>query len=100
MLNDQKKAEEAQKYFENTFQKKNITGNIPTFKLSGKMQLNPVELLRETQLVNSNSEAKRLILGKAVEIDGKICEDSNKTIEIKEGMVIRVGKHRFVKIII
>ncbi len=57
-----------------------------------------LDLLVKTKLVSSKSEAKRLILQKGVEIDGENETDWRKVIETKEGMVIQVGRRRFVKI--
>lgn len=57
-----------------------------------------VNLLIDLKFAKSKSEAKRLILQKGVEIDGKVMEDWREKITIKEKMVIKVGKRRFAKI--
>lgn len=94
----EKSAQKAREYFENTFQKKSLPQDLPSVRLIGNRHLSLVRLLGETKLVNSNSEAKRLIGEKAVEVDGKSLTDPNLIIQVKEGMVIKVGKHRFIKI--
>jgi tyrosyl-tRNA synthetase len=40
-----------------------------------------------------------LVLQKGVKIDGKVKEDWKEKIKIKKGMVIKVGKRKFVRII-
>jgi len=60
---------------------------------------NILDLLVKTKLASSKSEAKRLVEGKAVEIDGKVITDWKQTVEIKNGMVVRAGKRKFAKII-
>ncbi len=55
-------------------------------------------LLVECKLAESKVEAKRLIEQGGVEISGEKITDPYKTIEIKDDIVIQVGKRRFVKI--
>lgn len=98
MLNDEEIAKKAQEYFENTFQKKSLPQDIPQVSMSGKKSVNLVELLVATKLVSSKSQAKRLILEKAVEIDGQTIIDPKTDVKITDGMIVRVGKHRFIKI--
>jgi len=94
----QKKAIEAQEEFRRVFQKRKFPSKIKEFKLK-KKNLRLCDLLVITKLVLSKSEAKRLILQKAVKIDREIQEDWRKIINTKKGMIIRVGKRKFVKII-
>jgi tyrosyl-tRNA synthetase len=55
-------------------------------------------LLKELGVVPSASQARRLISQGAVEIDGqKVTLDS--AISLRVGMIIRVGKHRFLRIV-
>lgn len=97
MLNNEKEAEEAQQYFENTFQKKEMT-EIPVISIKSAAPINVVDLLLKLNFVESRSEAKRLIKEKAVEVDQKKISDPNENIQVRKGMVIRVGKHRFAKL--
>ncbi len=57
-----------------------------------------VDLLEQSGLVSSRSEAKRLIAQGAVELDGRRAESVDSDVEIKDGMLLRVGKHRFVEL--
>ena len=97
MLNDEKSAEKAQEYFEATFQKKQLTGNIPIIKLKDQ-SLNIIDFLLKLKLAASRSDAKRLVVSNAVDIGGETISDTRKIINIKNNMVIRVGKHKFVKL--
>jgi len=87
----------AEKEFEKVFKEKKLPTKIPEIKIKEKT-LNILDLLVRTKLVQSKSEAKRLILQKAVEINGILKEDWREIIEIKKGVVIKVGKRRFAKI--
>lgn len=97
LLWGQQQAQKAQKEFEQVFQEGRTPKKPPVFKAK-KQSYNIVDLLIESKLVPSRSEAKRLILQKAIDLDGKLIRDSQTSVKIKSGMVIRVGKRRFVKI--
>jgi len=94
----EKAAKEAEKEFERIFKEKKLPKKIPEMKIKEK-SLNILDLLLKTKLVSSKSEAKRLVLQKAVEIDRVLKKDWGEVIEIKKGMVIKVGKRRFVRLI-
>jgi len=54
-------------------------------------------LLTDLGAVPSRSEARRLIRQGAVEIDGKVA--TTDVVELRDGMVLRVGKRRFLRIV-
>lgn len=97
MLNSQKDAENAEKYFESVFQKSGQEGNLAEFAITDE-SLILTDLLIKLNMVKSKSEAKRLIREGAVDIDGVTVEDENSRISIKTGQTVRVGKHKFVRI--
>ncbi|MBI4990652.1 tyrosine--tRNA ligase [Candidatus Gottesmanbacteria bacterium] len=98
MLNSEEEAKKAQEYFEKTFQKKELTGEIPTVKINNIKDITIIDLLTNLKLTTSRSEAKRLINEGAVEVDREKITDPQQKIQLKTGMTIRVGKHRFAKI--
>ena len=57
------------------------------------------DLLLDSGLVKSKAEAKRLVEQGGVRIDDETEKDWKKEKNVKDGMVIQVGKRRFVKII-
>ncbi|MCD6545673.1 MAG: tyrosine--tRNA ligase [Thermotogae bacterium] len=57
-----------------------------------------VDLLFESKIVSSRSEAKRLITQGGVRINGEKIIDPFAELEIKNEMVLQVGKRRFFKI--
>ncbi len=90
-------AEEASLEFKKVFSKKESPTNIPTIKIiEEKMALS--ELIAKSKLVDSNSEIRRLIEQGGVEVDDMKITDPNKEITIKDSMLIRVGKRKFVKL--
>jgi len=54
--------------------------------------------LVKTELVSSKSQAKRLVLQGGVKINKKKQTDWQALINIKKGMIIQVGKRKFIKI--
>jgi len=62
--------------------------------------LSSIALLTKTGVIESNSEAKRLLKQKAIDIDGEVVSDGQKEIKIKkEGIVIKIGKRKYYKIV-
>lgn len=107
MYHSAAEAEKAEKEFNTIFRDKGLPSSIPEIKLAEKgfygeqSRTMPIlDLLVKTKVTPSKNEAKRLVEGKAVEIDGKIISDWKTAIEIKSGMVIKAGKRKFAKIIL
>jgi tyrosyl-tRNA synthetase len=98
-----KDAREAEAHFEKTVQKKELPDEVREFRLSFKALRFPTgevdvrKLLRETGTAASASEASRLINQGAVEIGGK--KVTKYQFQVASGSVVKVGKHRFVKVI-
>lgn len=83
--------------FSNVFSKGTLPEDMPEAAVeTGERDL--IDLLCETKLAPSRSEARRFIMQGAVEIDGRSIGKSEKTISVNHGSIIRVGRRRFVKI--
>jgi len=94
----EKKAEEAQGYFIKTVQKKEIPNEIKTIKLTAG-RINIIELLVAANLVQSRTEAKRLIAQGGIKVDGKVV-DMYSVFEITNNkLLIQRGKRQFVRIV-
>ncbi len=59
-----------------------------------------LDLVMAAGLAPSKSEARRLIAQGAVELDGSVLKDANERITVRSGSQLRVGKHRFAKIVL
>jgi len=97
----QEKAQEAQEYFQTVFQKRDYSV-AKEFMLPVGMA-NPlwiVELLKIVKAAGTSSEAKRLLEGKAVELDGKPIVDFKAEVTVASGMLLKVGKHVLYKLVI
>jgi len=93
----EKKAKEAAAEFERVFVKKELPDKITNIELA-KGPYSIADLLLKSALVESKSEARRLIEEGAVKIDGAVIENLQEKIKITSSFVIQVGKRRFARI--
>ena len=98
IYHSQKAALLAEKEFERVFKEKKLPTKIPGVKIKEE-KLNILDFLVKTKLASSKSEAKRLIFQKGVKINKEVQGDWRKMIDIKKGMLIQVGKRRFVRLV-
>lgn len=92
-------ADDAQTQFESLFQKRDHTAAQEIVLPEGANDhFWIIDLLKLLQLITSTSEGKRLIEQKAVSIDGKTVSDFKDEIDIADGMIVKAGKHKIVKI--
>ena len=75
-----------------------IPQNIEEIKIE-ENELNICDLLIRVGFANSRSEAKRMILGNGIKINGEIITDINKTIGLNKDIVVQFGKNKFKKIV-
>ena len=93
-----KSAQEAQKYFENTVQKKQIPDKILEFKVS-EQKLNIIELLFKSGLAQSKNEARRLINQKGIKINGNVVTEEKDLLISDQGFILQRGTKQFLKIL-
>jgi tyrosyl-tRNA synthetase len=98
MYHSARAARKAREGFIRTFSKHELPEEIPAVKLGHGGAWDPAALLTAAGLAPSKSEARRLVAQGAVEIDGQVLALRVKTVTVERGMVIRVGKRRFVKL--
>jgi len=95
----EKAAAKAQEEFENVFQKKELPKDMPEW-IAEKNEYPILDLLYSSGVVPSKAEAKRMVLGRAVEINGRTKTDWQEVIKIENDMVIQVGKRKFIRIFV
>ena len=86
---------EARAYFEATVQRKETPDEMPEHAVLGRVAL--ADALREAAVVKSNGEVRRLAEQGALVVNGEKVTDFN--IEVGPGDEIRVGRHRFLRIV-
>ncbi len=92
-------ADVAQAEFVRVFQKRALPEDIPVFAV-GQIELSLVALMVAASLTPSNSEARRLIMGGGVRVNGVQISDSAHMLLPEEGMVVQVGKRKFIRLTI
>ncbi|MDD5551624.1 MAG: tyrosine--tRNA ligase [Candidatus Pacebacteria bacterium] len=97
MYHGEKAAGKAEKEFNNVFKDKKNPTKMPIFVIVQKTYP-PLDLLFALKLVSSKKEAKRVISQGGMKIDGKVEKNWKGIIEIKNNMVVQVGKRKFAKI--
>jgi tyrosyl-tRNA synthetase len=90
-------AQKAADDFEKVFTKKEFPKDIKQIKLKQK-EMNIVDLLVKTGLMGSRGEAKRKVREGAIDVDGKRIKDIKQVVKLTKPVVIRAGKHKFLKI--
>ncbi|MDO8524045.1 MAG: tyrosine--tRNA ligase [bacterium] len=97
LYHGEKEAENAKTEFEKVHQRGELPSEMTEWH-AVKGEYNILDLLFESKLTNSKAEAKRMVLGKAVEINGQSKNDWQEIIKVENGMVVQVGKRKFVRI--
>jgi tyrosyl-tRNA synthetase len=91
----QKKANEAYEHFIKQFQQKQMPDDMPEYDLSGQGIWIITNLLKQVSLVNSTSEARRMIKQNAVKIDGAKITDITYQLTPGASHTIQVGKRKY-----
>ncbi len=91
-------AVEARDWFENVFSKRNLDVELPEVKVEYN-EIGVIDLLvKETQLVKTTSEARRLIEQGGFKINDEAIKDVKATVNVESGMIVRAGKKKIIKI--
>ena len=96
-LYDQQAAAEAEEHFVKVFQKREVPEEIKEYHVHLSAGIGLRDVLVETHLARSRSEANRLIAQGAVSIDSE--KVTNNVVPVQSGSIIKVGKRRFAKVI-
>ncbi|MBN2269677.1 MAG: tyrosine--tRNA ligase, partial [Sedimentisphaerales bacterium] len=91
-------ADAAAAHFEKVFAQKQLPDEIPEIEIASA-PIAAAKLLLACKLVSTGGEAKRMIMQGGATIDGQKLTDPNAEIAPEDGMVIRVGKRKFAKLI-
>jgi tyrosyl-tRNA synthetase len=102
LLNDADAADAAQAEFERVFQRREDPEDSAqdlTVALGpgGTAEVDITQLISQAGVVSSRSEARRLLSQGALAIDGDTVSEARVT--LKEGSLVRVGRHRFLRVV-
>lgn len=99
MYHNQEAAEIAQQEFDNIFINKGLPDEIEEFNVGDKKDINILDLIILVNFAPSKGEARRLLTQGGVSIDGEKISDVQSSISVKSGMILKVGKRKFIKLI-
>ena len=97
IYHNEKEAKRAESIFDQTFVKKEIPEEIEEVQIMDK-NWELAELMLFVKLVNSKSEARRLIDQGGVKVDGAVIGDREEIVRPTDGMVVQTGRRKFVRI--
>jgi Tyrosyl-tRNA synthetase len=98
---NREQALECKEEFNRVFAQREIPSEIPISRLPKdyfKNSASLVDILVAVGLVSSKSEARRIIRQRGVKVDGSVVEDPDLHIVITPGIILQVGKRRFLRL--
>lgn len=98
-FNSESDAQKAQESFEKTVQGGENPDEIPEFAVERNTWV-VLDLLIHSKIINSRSEGRRLIEQKAVEMNGKTIEPGTHEVMVNNGDIVKVGKRKYIKIVV
>jgi tyrosyl-tRNA synthetase len=93
---DKEKALEAENHFNNITVSKGLPEDIQEYLIEKEDLL--VNIIFDSGLLSSKSEARRMIKQSAVRIDGEVVNNIQLTLSPGEERILKVGKRRFLKV--
>lgn len=95
----EKDAVVAEREFDRIFIRKEAPTKVPEQTLTLKDgSITIVQLLSKTRLASSNGEARRLVNQGGVSIDGQKISDPNDVVTPGDGIMVKVGKRKFLRV--
>ncbi|SYZ73399.1 Tyrosine--tRNA ligase [Candidatus Zixiibacteriota bacterium] len=99
MYHNSDAAMRAREEFERVFSKKELPDEISEFDCRAYgTEVWIIKLLTDAGLAASGSEARRLIRGGGVSIDARKIDDENAKVTLKNELLLKVGKRRFLRL--
>ena len=96
LYHDENKAIEAENHFNKVTVSKGVPDDIDDYQLKEDDLL--VNIIADSGLLNSKSEARRMIKQSAVKIDGETVTDIHHKIKTSDSFILKVGKRKFLKV--
>jgi tyrosyl-tRNA synthetase len=100
MYHSEEAAQQAEKEFDRIFIKKEVPDEVEEFKLDEKIsEINILDLILKVNFAPSRGEARRLVIQGGVSINGNKVSDINFKTKPANGMILKVGKRKFIKFV-
>ncbi len=95
---------EARARFDRLFRDKQVPDDVPTVALpaaelvDGRLWV--VKLLVRIGFAASNGEARRLLEGRGVKLDGAVVADDKLEVDLRREVLVQAGKRRFARVVV
>ena len=96
LYHDENKAIDAENHFNKVTVSKGVPDDIDDYQLIEDDLL--VNIIADSGLLNSKSEARRMIKQSAVKIDGETVTDIHHKVKTSDSFILKVGKRKFLKV--
>ncbi len=96
LYHDENKAIDAENHFNKVTVSKGVPDDIDDYQLKEDDLL--VNIIADSGLLNSKSEARRMIKQSAVKIDGETVTDIHHKVKTSDSFILKVGKRKFLKV--
>ena len=96
LYHNEDEAIEAENHFNKVTVSKRVPDDIDDYQLEEDDLL--VNIIADSGLLNSKSEARRMIKQSAVKIDGETVTDIHHKITTSDSFILKVGKRKFLKV--
>jgi tyrosyl-tRNA synthetase len=90
-------AAEAEADFKRRFQEREVPADMPLHRIAGPTNI--IDVLVDAGLAPSRGEARRLIAGGGVRLDGEKIEGVDATVQPDAPHVLQVGRRRWARIV-
>lgn len=99
MYHSNEAANSAEEEFDRIFVNKGTPNEVPQFKFGERNEINILDLIILVNFAASKSEAKRLVTQGGVTLDSEKIIDIQTNVQLKEGIILKVGKRNFIELI-
>lgn len=100
MYHSEEAAKQAEEEFDRIFIKKEVPDIVEEFRIDDKhSEFNILDLIIKINFAPSRGEARRLVIQGGVSINGNKITDSNFKTKMTDGMILKVGKRKFIKFV-
>lgn len=89
----------AEEEFDRIFVRKDLPEEIPEARIAVASPAGILQILTDTGMASSKGEARRLIEQGGVSVDGRRITDQSAVIDISQGVIVKVGKRKFVRVL-
>ncbi|MCU1807748.1 tyrosine--tRNA ligase [Cytobacillus firmus] len=98
MYHSAAEADKAEQHFQTIFQKGAMPDEIPETEWRGEGEMLITDLIAGLGLLSSKTEARKMIAGGGIRLNGEKVSDAKLLVKITDGLVLQAGKRKFVKL--